>query len=390
MAKKHYGNLDVYGVITVGADISASQYTLPHYKGNDGETIVMVNGEAVFTNVAPYIDIAQVSGGYQLVESVNYLISSLTDISGSIDTFTEMLDTPKPSTEVNSHEGEIIIVNPNASTQTEKISYSGFTINDIKSTLFIDSSGLTTGKAYRRSSDGNSFIFADKDTEENAAAVGIAESPTKLVLTGKLLGSGFNAGHHYFLGSNGDIITPEPTFTAGEVRVYVGTAITSTEMLVDIDIGTVADISGDAMTAWTWTPIAGNGINITEINGDYQFDVISGGTQTFAVNQFTTISFISGSPTQITLDASQYTSGDILLEGYGKIMIPTNMQNGQSINFLVTQSTSPYNWTLQYETGILFPGGVMTPVTTGVGGTSTINILKIRNTYLASGTVNFS
>ena len=131
MAKKHNGNLDIYGVLTLGADISASQYTLPKYKGDDGDTVVFVNGEAVFTNVAPYIDIAQTSGGATLVANVNQILESIGGISGAVDTFTELLDTPKPPNIVHSHEGEIIIVNPSASTAAEKISYSGVTIDDI-------------------------------------------------------------------------------------------------------------------------------------------------------------------------------------------------------------------------------------------------------------------
>jgi hypothetical protein len=131
MAKKHYGNLDIYGVVTVGADISASKYTLPHAIGSQGDSIVVVGGVPVFTNVAPYVDIAQVSGGAQLVGDVNFLIDAVNSISGAVDTFAELLDTPKPVSIVDSHEGEIIIVDPNASMQAQKIKYSGVVLSDL-------------------------------------------------------------------------------------------------------------------------------------------------------------------------------------------------------------------------------------------------------------------
>jgi len=131
MAKKHYGNLDIYGVVTVGADISASQYTLPHAIGGQGDSLVIVGGVPVFTNVAPYVDIAQVSGGAQLVNDVTFVVNAINSISGAVDTFAELLDTPKPINIVDSHEGEIVIVDPNASMQAQKIKYSGVVLSDL-------------------------------------------------------------------------------------------------------------------------------------------------------------------------------------------------------------------------------------------------------------------
>lgn len=113
MAKKHNGNLDIYGVLTVGADISAAQYSLPRYKGDEGDIIQIVGGEAVFS------------------DKLTQLEQSIIGVSGSVDNFVELFDTPKPSSIINSHQGEIIIVSPTASVDIEKISYSGVTIDDI-------------------------------------------------------------------------------------------------------------------------------------------------------------------------------------------------------------------------------------------------------------------
>jgi len=128
---KHNGNFEVYGDIVVGANISGSKYILPHDKGDTGESLIMDGGVMIFANPAPYIDIAQTSGGAELVDTVNQLVIALFDISGAIDNFTELLDTPKPALSVNAHEGELIIVDPNASAQVQKIAYSGVTLNDL-------------------------------------------------------------------------------------------------------------------------------------------------------------------------------------------------------------------------------------------------------------------
>lgn len=171
MAKKHNGNLDVYGVITVGADISASQYTFPKQKGQDGNSIVMVNGEMTFTDVAPFINIEDVSGGAQLVADVATILAGLNDISGSVDNFTELLDTPKPGNIINSHEGEIIIVSPTASTDTTKIQYSGVTIGDIYS--YIDS----VSGAVQTAIDNSSYDIGNYVTNVNNISGGITIVP---------------------------------------------------------------------------------------------------------------------------------------------------------------------------------------------------------------------
>jgi hypothetical protein len=128
---KHNGNLDVYGILTVGAAVSGSQYSFPTVIGGEGDGLMVVGGDVVFTNPAPYIDISQTSGGSQLVSDVNYLLAAVNSISGAVDTFAELLDTPKPVNIVDSHEGEIIIVDPNASSQAQKIKYSGVVLSDL-------------------------------------------------------------------------------------------------------------------------------------------------------------------------------------------------------------------------------------------------------------------
>jgi len=144
---KHNGNLDVYGILTVGAAVSGSQYSFPTAIGGEGDGLMVVGGDVVFTNPAPYIDISQTSGGSQLVGDVNYLLTAVNSISGAVDTFAELLDTPKPVNIVDSHEGEIIIVDPNASSQAQKIKYSGVVLSDLVSDVnyLMETSGSGSG-----------------------------------------------------------------------------------------------------------------------------------------------------------------------------------------------------------------------------------------------------
>jgi hypothetical protein len=136
---KHNGNLDIYGVLTVGAAISGTQYSFPTVIGANGETMVSVGGDVIFTNIAPYLDVSDISGGSQLVEDVEQIKTFIFGISGNVDTFGELADTPKPSFVIDSHEGEIIIVSPNASLQTQKIDYSGVTISDLATSSDVQS-----------------------------------------------------------------------------------------------------------------------------------------------------------------------------------------------------------------------------------------------------------
>jgi hypothetical protein len=167
MPKMHAGHLDVYGIVTVGADVSASKYSLPRSFGGTGDTMISVNGEVVFANPAPYIDIRQVSGGSDLWNDVQTIKESTTSVtqsdidirqisggsilwddvqilkgssntnnvstSGGVENFSDLLDTPKPASSIDDHAGEIIIVNPNALNNIQKVSYSGSKISDLYS-----------------------------------------------------------------------------------------------------------------------------------------------------------------------------------------------------------------------------------------------------------------
>jgi hypothetical protein len=115
-----------------------------------------------------------------------------------------------------------------------------------------------------------------------------------------------------------------------------------------------------------------------------------GGGGSYAVASFTATSGSVVTPTELTLDAAAYTSGDIHLAGYGKIMKPTGMVNGQSVNFLVTQDTAPYTWSLQYEAGITFPNGSPVVVTEGNGAATVLTLLKVRDLYFMTGLLDFA
>jgi hypothetical protein len=80
---KHNGNFDVYGILTVGAAVSGSQYSFPTVIGGEGDGLMVVGGDVVFTNPAPYIDIAQTSGGSQLVSDVEQIKDFIFGISGN-------------------------------------------------------------------------------------------------------------------------------------------------------------------------------------------------------------------------------------------------------------------------------------------------------------------
>ena len=122
---KHYGNLEVFGYIKVGQNTDGG-YQFPILVGEDGEFIGIENGEAVFKRVGSTVDIVEISGGQQIVDDVSYLMS----ISGASNQFEEMIDTPAVG-EADLHAGEVLIVNPNAATETEKISYSGINISEL-------------------------------------------------------------------------------------------------------------------------------------------------------------------------------------------------------------------------------------------------------------------
>jgi hypothetical protein len=117
MSKILNGNLDVYGSVTVGSAISGNGYTLPISGGVEGDVITVVNGKVVFDS--------------KLKQQLTFLSESLVSLSGSYDSFTELLDTPKPSMVVNTHEGEIVIVHKNAASQIQKLDYSGVKLDDI-------------------------------------------------------------------------------------------------------------------------------------------------------------------------------------------------------------------------------------------------------------------
>jgi len=94
-------------------------------------------------------------------------------------------------------------------------------------------------------------------------------------------------------------------------------------------------------------------------------------------------------PTIVTIDASINTSQDISLQGFGHINTPNNMQNGQSVNILMTQDAEPYDWDIDYSTDIEFPYGVPVVPTSGAEATTVVTLLKMRNRYFATGLFEF-
>lgn len=104
----------------------------------------------------------------------------------------------------------------------------------------------------------NGTAWALVDTSSDTPAAGmlaIVESVNgddfTLVLNGRMITSGLTAGQDYYVDPStpGQIVAGEPSYSIGEVRQYVGTAISTTELVVNISDGNVisnaaASISG--------------------------------------------------------------------------------------------------------------------------------------------------
>jgi len=102
-------------------------------------------------------------------------------------------------------------------------------------------SGLVARKAYRF--DGTTWIAGVADSPVNAEIIGVAIDATTLVTGGVavIAGAAFTPGADYWLSPTtpGLIVTPEPTWSYGQVRVFVGTALSATEIALAIDLGDV-------------------------------------------------------------------------------------------------------------------------------------------------------
>jgi hypothetical protein len=139
----------------------------------------------------------------------------------------------------------------------------------------------------------------------------------------------------------------------------------------------------------------GSTSNLVWVNQDdnklyYQNAIISsGGIGNWVVGSTTVDSTDIGTPTEVNIDAGLTTSHDISLQGYGLVNTPTNMQNGQAINILMTQDLAPYDWDIQYSSSIEFPLGIPVVPSSGSESTTIITLLKVRNRYFATGLVEF-
>lgn len=102
-------------------------------------------------------------------------------------------------------------------------------------------SGLVAKNAYRF--NGTTWVPGVADSPVNAGIVGVAIDATTLVTggTASIPGAGFTPGAEYWLSPTtpGLIVTPEPAWTYGQVRVFVGTAISATDLALAIDLGDV-------------------------------------------------------------------------------------------------------------------------------------------------------
>jgi hypothetical protein len=115
-------------------------------------------------------------------------------------------------------------------------------------------SGLTPQRAY--GFDGTNWVLSVADAPPNADVIGVAVNATTLVIGGVavILGAAFTPGADYWLSPTtpGLLVTPEPAWTYGQVRVYVGTALSATELSLAIDIGDVILNAGESVATKTF------------------------------------------------------------------------------------------------------------------------------------------
>jgi uncharacterized coiled-coil protein SlyX len=137
--------------------------------------------------------------------------------------------------------------------------------------------------------------------------------------------------------------------------------------------------SNDGDKLYIGTDPVGTGGSVPNVSGVGYWDVVS--TQVTSQDLLT--------PTHIITNAAIYTSHDVSLQGYGFVDAPINMQNGQSINILMTQDAEPYDWDMEYDSDIEFPYGVPVVPTSGAEATTVVTLLKMRNRFFATGLFEF-
>jgi hypothetical protein len=159
-----------------------------------------VSGSGTYSfvgNISGNVDIVFPEQGGQLA-----LTTEVENVSASLTNKIEEVDVLKRTVEQVAH---------------------GFSVNDV---LRFNGSVWTKGQA---------------DTPTNAHVLGVVESVAdtdsfKLVIKGMLKGSGFTPGANYYLSPStpGALVTPKPSYTQSEVATYVGVAVNSTDLFVDI------------------------------------------------------------------------------------------------------------------------------------------------------------
>jgi hypothetical protein len=168
-------------------------------------------------------------------------------------------------------------------------------------TVFFQTSGLIPSKCYGIS--GGVFVET-KSSPNNLPVIGVSESSTKLILSGVMtVTGGLVAGSDYYLGlTNGNITTPRPSYSVGDTEIYIGTALSSTKLFVNID----------------------RGVRIEEI---YNTQVVSGNynilptDEKIFVNAGTgcTITLESSPPNNRSITVKKISgTGDITIDGNGK------------------------------------------------------------------------
>ncbi|MGV6830303.1 MAG: hypothetical protein ACWA5P_01915 [bacterium] len=113
--------------------------------------------------------------------------------------------------------------------------------------------GLTVGQAVKF--NGTDYVTAQADAVANADVIGVVSEVTDVdnftfQYGGVLTTSGLTSGTAYFLSTDtpGAIVT-EPTYSNGQVRQFIGTALSTTELLIEIDLGDEVGSSGGGTTA---------------------------------------------------------------------------------------------------------------------------------------------
>ena len=91
--------------------------------------------------------------------------------------------------------------------------------------------------------DGSTWVLAIADSPENSGTLGLVSASADtnnftIQTSGVFSGGTWTSGTDYFLSNtvSGSVVT-EPTYLLNEVRQYIGTALSTTELLLEVDLG---------------------------------------------------------------------------------------------------------------------------------------------------------